>query len=133
MTSELAASAGVKVSTIRFYERAGLLPEVNRASNGYREYDEDDLRRVRFLKRGQELGFTLSELGAFAALTGGEVAAATVTEQALSKVADIDQRIADLQRTRAALLDVAERPVLDPGCICPVVEALGSAPRRTAR
>ena len=86
MISELAAHAGVKVSTIRFYERAGLLPAVKRGANGYREYDEDDARHVRFLRRGQELGFTLTELSAFAALTGGAVSASIVTEAALSMV-----------------------------------------------
>ncbi|WDM45376.1 MerR family DNA-binding transcriptional regulator [Microbacterium luteolum] len=127
MISELAAQAGVKVSTIRFYERAGLLPAVKRAANGYREYDLDDARHVRFLRRGQELGFALTELSAFAALTGGAVPASIVTEQALSKVDDIDRRIADLQRTRAALLVIAERPVIDADAACPVVEALGGS------
>ncbi|WP_372983780.1 MerR family DNA-binding transcriptional regulator [Microbacterium sp.] len=52
----LAARADVKVSTIRFYERAGLLPTPHRSANGYREFDEEDVRHVRFLRRGQELG-----------------------------------------------------------------------------
>ncbi len=124
-TGELAAQAGTKVSAIRFYERAGLLPEPKRSPNGYREYDAEDARHVRFLRRGQELGFTLAELGTFAALTGGTAPAAEVTQRALSKVGEIDRRIADLMRTRAALLTIAERPPTTPDAPCPVIEALG--------
>ncbi|WP_372983905.1 MerR family DNA-binding transcriptional regulator [Microbacterium sp.] len=127
MISELAMQSGVKVSTVRFYERAGLLPAPHRSANGYREFDKDDARHVRFLRRGQELGFTLTELGAFASLTGGAAPASVVTEHAQSKIDDIDRRIVDLQRTRSALLVVAARPVVDPGSICPVVDALGGA------
>lgn len=123
--TELARQSGVRTSTIRFYERAGLLPAPVRSANGYREYLETDAVHVRFLKRGQELGFTLAELGEFAALTGGELPAAEVTDQVRAKIEEIDQRIDDLQRTRAALVSVAERPTSSPAAICPIVEALG--------
>lgn len=127
MITELAGHAGVKVSTIRFYERTGLLAEPPRSPNGYREYDGGDVRQVRFLRRGQELGFTLSELGAFAALSAGTAPASAITEQALAKVTEIDARIADLQRTREALLTIAARPVIAPDAPCPIVEALGGS------
>ena len=123
--TEFAARVGVKVSTIRFYERAGLLVEPQRRSNGYRDYGSAELRHVRFLIRGRELGFSLTELAAFAALTGGVVSPAEVTEQATAKVAEIDDRIAALRRTRAALVQIAERPTFDAHAECPVIEALG--------
>jgi len=133
--TELARQAGVRTSAIRFYERAGLLPPPVRSANGYREYLEADAVHIRFLKRGQELGFTLTELGEFAALTGGQRAAADVTNQVRAKIDEIDERIDDLQRTRAALVEVAERPTSSPAAVCPVVEALGSrlAVRRGTR
>ena len=60
--SELADSAGVPTSTVRYYERVGLLPKPERGSSGYRSYDAHAVRRVRFIKRAQELGFTLAEI-----------------------------------------------------------------------
>jgi len=59
---ELARSAGVNVQTIRFYERQALLPKPARNSSGYRSYDRSDLERVTFIKRNQQLGFTLIEI-----------------------------------------------------------------------
>jgi DNA-binding transcriptional MerR regulator len=59
---ELARSANVNVQTIRFYERQSLLPRPLRSAAGYRVYDSRDLERVLFIKRNQELGFTLAEI-----------------------------------------------------------------------
>ncbi len=59
---ELARSAKVNVQTIRFYERQGLLPRPTRTAAGYRSYEARDLERVIFIKRNQELGFTLAEI-----------------------------------------------------------------------
>lgn len=59
---ELARSAGVNIQTIRFYERQALLPKPVRNSSGYRSYDQSDLERVTFIKRNQQLGFTLIEI-----------------------------------------------------------------------
>src|SRR5215469_612783 len=60
-TGELARKAGVNLQTIRFYEREGLLPEPARNVSGYRSYQTSDLDRVIFIRRNQELGFTLAE------------------------------------------------------------------------
>lgn len=61
-TGELAHEAGVNLQTIRFYERQGLLPKPERTASGYRSYERSDLERVLFIRRNQELGFTLSEI-----------------------------------------------------------------------
>jgi DNA-binding transcriptional MerR regulator len=61
-TGELARNAGVNLQTIRFYERQGLLPEPDRTTSGYRTYQQRDLDRVKFIRRNQELGFTLREI-----------------------------------------------------------------------
>ena len=58
---EVAAGAAVNIQTLRYYERMGLLPKPARGSSGYRSYDAHAVRRVRFIKRAQELGFTLAE------------------------------------------------------------------------
>jgi len=61
-TGELAQKAGVNLQTIRFYEREGLLPTPARTVSGYRSYEGSDLQRVLFIRRNQELGFTLAEI-----------------------------------------------------------------------
>ena len=61
-TGELARNAGVNLQTIRFYEREGLLPKPARTASGYRSYQESDLERVIFIRRNQDLGFTLAEI-----------------------------------------------------------------------
>jgi MerR family transcriptional regulator, copper efflux regulator len=61
-TGELARNAGVNLQTIRFYEREGLLPKPALTVSGYRNYQESDLQRVTFIRRNQQLGFTLAEI-----------------------------------------------------------------------
>ncbi len=130
--SELADRAGVKVSTVRYYERRGLLPTPDRSPGGYRLYDEEDVRRVRFLRRGQGLGFTLAELATFVAVSDrartGTVTAGEVAEIGAAKLDEIDHRIADLHRMRDALDDLLSAPGFDPHAPCPVVAALASEP-----
>jgi MerR family transcriptional regulator, copper efflux regulator len=67
-TSVLASEAGVNAQSIRFYERLALLPKPARTASGYRVYSTDSVRRVRFIKRAQELGFTLKEIKELLAL-----------------------------------------------------------------
>jgi DNA-binding transcriptional MerR regulator len=65
---ELARRAGVSVQTVRYYEGRGLMPEPDRARSGYRQYDRSDVSRLRFIRRAQEMGFTLAEIGYLLAL-----------------------------------------------------------------
>ena len=59
---KVAERAGVGVETVRFYEREGLLDEPTRTASGYRQFDEDVIRRLEFISRAKELGFTLNEI-----------------------------------------------------------------------
>ncbi len=133
--TELARRAGVKSSTVRYYERSGLLAEPARTHGGYRDYDDDAVTTLRFLRRGQELGFTLAELAAFTALSaavrGGEVSRVEVDAVARAKLREIDARIEDLHRTRDALAGLLDAECLDPDAACPVVAALGVMPDAT--
>src|SRR6059058_2574344 len=86
---EVAERGGVNLQTIRYYEREGLLPTPNRMASGYRVFHEDTVRRVRFIKRAQELGFTLAEIRELLSLRGKAGAGAQdVRERAKTKVAD---------------------------------------------
>lgn len=117
--SELARAAGVGISTVRFYERRGLVTPTARTHGGYRHYDREALRRLKFIRRAQRLGFTLAEVEQILAVSGGadEDFGDVITE----KVAEIEQRLRDLDRVRLALLEVAANGVQEQ---CPIIAAL---------
>ncbi|MFD5827850.1 MerR family transcriptional regulator [Lentzea sp. NPDC060358] len=116
--SELARAAGVGISTVRFYERRGLVVPATRTHGGYRYYDREALRRLKFIRRAQQLGFTLTEVGQILAFSSEP---ADLGDVITGKVAEIEQRVHDLERVRLALLDVAANGVRER---CPVVAAL---------
>lgn len=126
---ELAKRAGVNIQTVRYYERRGLLhdPRRRRAA-GYREYTGATLERLRFIRRAQELGFTLSEIGELLALRlDPGTTAAAVKQRAKEKIMEIEGKLRDLERIRHALTHLAGQcrggrgPVGD----CPLLDALG--------
>jgi len=103
-TGEVAAQADVNVQTVRYYERRGLIPEPPRTSGGFRQYGPEHVARIRFIKRAQELGFTLEEAGELLDLRATpEADRADVRAVAQEKRDAIQQKIADLQRMQATL------------------------------
>lgn len=122
---QLAKRAGVGVETVRFYERQGLLPEPDRRASGYRQYDPAAAARLRFIRRAQQLGFTLKEVRELLALRDDpDATRANVRGQALAKVADIEARIAALTRMRDALLPLtAACDGHGPAAGCPILQA----------
>src|SRR5437870_343775 len=103
-TSQVARLAGVNVETLRFYERKGILPEPPRRESGYREFPPDAVALVRFVKRAQELGFSLREIKGMLELRDSPRATcAEVREIAQQKVGEIEAKIRDLEAMRAAL------------------------------
>lgn len=104
MTGEFAKRAGVNVETLRFYERRGLLPMPPRRASGYREYPPGDIQRIRFIKRAQELGFSLGEIRDLLSLRARRgTTAAVVRSRAEAKLGDIRRKIADLRAIERAL------------------------------
>jgi len=123
---EVARQAGVGVETVRFYERQGLLEEPQRRASGYRQYEEEAVAVLRFIRRAKELGFTLREIKGLLALRLDATATrAEVRQQAKAKVADIEARIADLQRMRDALQNLVKKCHGDGATTgCPILAAL---------
>lgn len=127
--STLAKTAGVELSTIRYYERRGLVKPFTRRSSGYREYNLEAVRRVRFIRHAQELGFSLDEVADLMALrmdvTGS---CADVRLRAQRKVDDIGGKIISLNRMRSALEKLIESCSSDaPSFECPILEAIDDA------
>ena len=103
-TSEVADRAGVNVQTLRYYERRGLLPEPPRRESRYRIYGQDAVRIVRFIKRAQELGFSLDEVECLLELSeGGPESCEAAQRLASGRIAELDRRMANLRAMRDAL------------------------------
>jgi MerR family transcriptional regulator, copper efflux regulator len=122
----VAQLASVGVETIRFYEREGLIAVPPRAAFGYRHYPLDTVARLHFIKRAKELGFSLKEIKELLSLrVSPEVTCEDVRARAEAKIADIEDKIRQLQRMRRALVRLAETcqgsgPVSE----CPILESL---------
>jgi Hg(II)-responsive transcriptional regulator len=123
---DVARRAGVGVETVRFYERQGLLDEPERRASGYRQYDEEAVAVLRFIRRAKDLGFTLKEIKALLGLRlDASATRADVRRQAKVKVADIEAKIADLRRMRDALLSLVNQCHGDGDATgCPILKAL---------
>jgi DNA-binding transcriptional MerR regulator len=121
----LAKRAGVGIDTVRYYERAGLLAPKTRLQSGYRRYSGAELARLRFIRRAQALGFSLKEIRELLALSKGRDVA-RVKRAAQAKLADVEQRIAALERVRAGLASlIAACPGHGEPSDCPILRALG--------
>jgi Hg(II)-responsive transcriptional regulator len=125
---EVAKRAEVNLQTIHFYERKGLLSKPLRTASNYRMYSQDAVRRVRFVKRAQDLGFSLREIKELLSLRARlGTRCADVRQQAQAKLRDIDEKIGTLQRMRRALTKlVGECSGKGSVTECPILEALNS-------
>jgi len=122
---KLADRSGVNVETIRYYQRLGLILEPTKPAQGFRRYPVADIARVRFIRRAQQLGFTLKEIGELLDLGDGHCQ--EVQQLARLKIEKIEERLRDLQSMRGALLDLLSQcEVADRSDIhCALIEALG--------
>ena len=115
-TSEIAAQAQVNTQTLRYYERRGLLPEPERTRAGYRAYTPDAVRVVRFVKRAQQLRFTLDDIeDLLNQADGGPASCDDARTMARTRIADLQQRINELVGRRDALtqlVDTCDQPSL---------------------
>ncbi len=124
--SQLAKRSAVSLETIRYYERQGLLLKPPRSTAGYRLFPLDDVRRVRFIRRAQELGFSLKEIKELLALrvTPGTTTA-DVRKRAEAKITDIEEKVQTLRAMKKALTRLTATCCGD-GSIseCPILESL---------
>jgi MerR family copper efflux transcriptional regulator len=121
----IAEQADVGIDTIRFYERRGLLPEPARTASGYRLYTTDTVRRLDFIRRAKDLGFTLEEIIALLGLQDTAGSKAAVKKLTRRKLEQIDSKMQDLTRMRE-VLSALEHDCAGTGDVrtCPIIEAL---------
>jgi Hg(II)-responsive transcriptional regulator len=126
---QVARRAGVGVETVRFHEREGLLDEHARRASGYRQYPQEAVKQICFIKRAQHLGFSLKEIRELLALRmERQTDCSQVKERAEAKIAAVEQKIIELQRMRQALLQVtALCRSEEPSSRCPLLDALDHA------
>src|SRR3546814_184659 len=128
-----AEAAGVNVETIRFYERRGLIAQPRKpGGQGYRQYPPEIVARIRFIRKGQGLGFSLREIEDLLSLeTNLRADCGDVRARAMAKIEDVNRKLVELERMRTALEQVV---AACPGCgaplhNCSIMEALGSSQR----
>lgn len=126
--SEAASRSGLPAKTIRYYEDIGLVVPAARRANGYRDYAERDVHTLKFLSRARNLGFTVAECRALAALyTDRNRRSADVKALALARVDDIDRKLAELRAMRRTLQHLADRCHGDDRPDCPILDDLAGA------
>jgi len=123
---EVAKAAEIGIETVRFYEREGLIAEPPRRQSGYRQYPPETVRRLRFIRRAKELGFTLKEIGELLDLRVDPTrSCADVRALAKAKMADVEVKMFDLARIQAALTDLVRVcRGKGPTSVCPILDAL---------
>jgi MerR family mercuric resistance operon transcriptional regulator len=124
---ELSRRTGCNIETIRYYERIALLPAPARSAGRYRIYETADVRRLAFLRRARELGFTLDEVRTLLALSAdGQGACADVRELAESHLTEVRAKIADLRAMERVLADAVGRCAAGEVPGCPIINTLSA-------
>jgi len=101
---EAAAAAGMTAKTLRFYEESGLLPAAKRSNNGYRDYNQDSVTRLEFIRRGRAAGLALAQIREILAIReAGEAPCTHVHDMLAGRLADIDNQITELMALRCAV------------------------------
>lgn len=126
--SEVAKKSKVNIETVRYYERRRLIPEPPRTESGYRVFSLEIVERIKFIKRSQELGFTLDEIEKLLAITEDEehYDSEEILDFTTQKIREIELKIYDLEKIKSALVDLS---IQCPGsgnpiCRCPIIETL---------
>lgn len=124
---KLSAETGVNIETIRYYERIGIMPVPPRTQGGQRVYREEHLKRLTFIRRSRELGFSLDEIRALLGLAGGHALTCTeVSHMAQAHIADIRQKVKDLRKLERVLTELAARCHGRRVPECPILDALSA-------
>lgn len=124
--SQVAKHGGINLQTVRYYERQGLVAPTSRTEAGYRIFSSEAVRRIRFIKRAQKLGFSLKEIKELLSLRiDAHTTQADIRKRTEAKIADVEQKIRHLQAIHASLLRMTEDCS---GCgslrDCPILESL---------
>ena len=122
---QLAAASAIHITTIRYYERIGLLPAPARTGGGQRSYTQDDMRRLAFVRRAREVGFNIEKIKLLLAFAEeGPAACAQVQTLAAGQLDEIRARIRQLRQAESRLADTIGRCSTEPKVPCPLLSWL---------
>ena len=122
---DLARATGCNLETIRYYEKIGIMPDPPRSTKGYRSYDDAHVKRLKFVMRSRDLGFSLEEVrGLLGLVDDRSRICAEVQIIAEDHLTDVQAKIADLQRIGRVLSDTVARCTGDAAPECAVIDAL---------
>jgi MerR family transcriptional regulator, mercuric resistance operon regulatory protein len=125
----VAKLTGVKIETIRYYEKAGILDSPTRGANGYRLYTKAQIERLMFVKRCRELGFSLDHTTSLLGLADSEGRTCQqISTAAEKRLKEVREKITDLRRMEAVLENYVEACPNDASTNCPIVTALSDVP-----
>jgi MerR family mercuric resistance operon transcriptional regulator len=130
---ELSQRTGVNIETVRYYEKIKLLPPPPRTGGGHRAYADAHLRRLIFIRRSRELGFTLDEIRNLLGLVQGGYTCGEVRDAALAHLTNVRSKIADLRRMERTLAETAARCEGGTAPNCPIVDVLSRDVRTPTR
>jgi MerR family mercuric resistance operon transcriptional regulator len=121
----LSAETGVNIETIRYYEKIGLIPAPPRTEGRQRVYDNAHLKRLTFIRRGRELGFSLDQIRELLGLVrGNDLTCAKVKAMTEEHVADIRRKVKDLRKLERVLIELASKCSGNAVPDCPILDAL---------
>ena len=124
---EVAKLVGLGSETVRYYEKEGILPKAERASNGYRLYDQAHVKRLRFVKRCRELGFSLEKVRSLLKIADSHnMTCRSVKDVAEGHLAEVRRNIKDLQKMERALSEMVKPCMGDETKDCPILDILFS-------
>jgi len=123
--SQLAHAAGIPTTTVRYYERIGLVPPEDRSAGNYRLYSDESLQRLKFIRAAQAIGFTLDDVQALLGEGGSVPCCGDVKQLIEDRLAEIDQRLKDLRQVQRVLKDsLAKCQTSNPRRACQVLDSL---------
>jgi MerR family transcriptional regulator, mercuric resistance operon regulatory protein len=125
--AKLAEASGVHLETVRYYERIGLMPKPARTASNYRSYGEEHVKRLCFIRRAREIGFSIAGIKELLVLAEpGRASCAEVQSLTAAHLGEVRAKIADLHKLEIILSAALERCVVEPAPACPVLDMLAS-------
>lgn len=128
--SDAAEATGISAKMIRYYESIGLIPPATRTFANYRVYGQEDLHRLRFIRRARDLGFSIEQIKTLLSLWQHKRPSAEVKRVALEHIAELEQKIHALESMRKTLVHLVEHCHGDARPRCPIIEELAGTDSR---